>query len=76
MRLSAIRVPVSSGERDARLFPVDMGLWVATDLAFKHNARTFHQFLDRWLGYEERRSRLSRPCLLLCDAGVRHDHVS
>lgn len=76
MLLSAIQVPVSSGERDTRLFPVDMGLWVATDLAFKHDAPTFHQFLDRWLGDEERRSRLSRPCLLLCDAGVRHDHVS
>lgn len=76
MLLSAIRVPVSSGQRDARLFPVDMGLWVATDLAFKHDAPTFHQFLDHWLGYEKRRSRLSRPCLLLRDAGVCHGHVS
>lgn len=76
MLSSAIGVPVSSGERDTSFFPVDVGLWVATDLAFKHNAPTFHQFLDHWLCNEERRSGFPRPCLLLCDTGVRHYDIS
>lgn len=53
-----------------------MWLWVAAHLAFKHNAPTFHQFLDHWFWNEERSCRFSGLCSFLHDAGVSHHHIS